>query len=142
MATIKSFEDIEAWKKARKLTNQVYAITKLDSFSKDFDLVRQIRRASGSIMHNIAEGFERDGRKEFIQFLSIAKASTGEVRSQLYIALDQHYIENDVFEKLYNDTTDISKLINGLLRYLKKSDYTGNKYKVEEELAIYSSTLN
>jgi len=92
MATFKKFEDITAWQKARELTRLVYEITKNGNFSKDFSLRDQIRRASVSIMSNIAEGFDRGGRKEFIQYLSIAKGSVGEVKSQLYTALDQKYI--------------------------------------------------
>jgi four helix bundle protein len=89
---IKKFEDLEIWQLSRQLTGQVYNVTKDSSFSKDIGLVNQIRRASVSIMPNIAEGFERGSNKEFIQFLYIAKGSSGELRSQLYIALDQDYI--------------------------------------------------
>ena len=97
MATIRRFEDIEAWKAARRLTQKVYAVSKCGDFRKDFALRDQIRRASISITSNIAEGFERDGTKEFASFLSIAKGSAGEVRSQLYVALDEGYINPDTF---------------------------------------------
>ena len=92
MASFRTFEEIEAWKKSRELVRAIYQATSLGAFSTDYGLRDQIRRASVSIMSNIAEGFEREGTKEFVQFLSIAKASAGEVRSQLYVALDQGYI--------------------------------------------------
>lgn len=95
MATFKAFEDIEAWQKARDLVRRVYHISQGSEFSRDYALKDQMRRAAISIMSNIAEGFERNGNKEFIHFLSIAKGSAGEVRSQLYVALDQRYIDKD-----------------------------------------------
>jgi four helix bundle protein len=92
VATIDRFEDIKAWQKARILTEEIYGITKTEEFSKDFGLKNQIRKASVSIMSNIAEGFERDGNSEFQQFLSISKGSCGEVQSQLYVAENLSYI--------------------------------------------------
>jgi four helix bundle protein len=92
MATIERYEDIQGWQRARELTKFIYAITKQEAFARDFSLKDQIRRAAVSVMSNIAEGFERGGRAEFIQFLSIAKSSAAEVQSQLYVALDQEYI--------------------------------------------------
>jgi four helix bundle protein len=89
---VKNFEDLEIWKDARLLTRGIYQLTRDSKFSKDFALRDQIRRAAVSIMSNIAEGFERGGNQEFIQFLYVAKASCGEVRSQLYVALDQSYV--------------------------------------------------
>jgi four helix bundle protein len=100
MATIERFEDIEAWKRARALTRKIYACSKQGSFARDFRLKDQIRRASVSSMSNIAEGFERDGNQEFIHFLAMAKASSGEVRSQLYVTLDEGYITPQQFEEL------------------------------------------
>jgi four helix bundle protein len=97
---IRKFEDIEAWRVARCLTKEIYTITSRGEFSKDFGLREQIRRASVSIMSNIAEGFERDGNKEFKQFLSTAKGSAGEVKSQLYIALDVGFISDEEFNVL------------------------------------------
>jgi len=129
MATFKKFEDIEAWKKSRELSNEVYSVSKRKPFYKDMGLREQIRRASVSIMSNIAEGFEREGKREFIQFLSIAKGSSGEVRSQLYIALDQEYITNEDFSRIFSLVCEISRMINGLMSYLKKSEFKGLKYK-------------
>jgi len=129
MATIKKFEDINAWQQARVLSKNIYAITNSKNFSNDFDLRSQIRRASGSVMDNIAEGFERGGRIEFIQFLGISKASAAEVRSQLFRALDQNYITKETFEELYKMTDDIGKMIGALIAYLNKSDIKGEKYK-------------
>jgi four helix bundle protein len=127
--TFKRFEDIEAWEKARKLSHDIYKFSSEGQFSKDFELRGQIRSASGSIMDNIAEGYERDGKKEFIYFLGISKGSAGEVKSQLYRAIDNNYINQEVFDKLYNNADEISKMIKGLIEYLKKSEYKGTKFK-------------
>ncbi|MCF6279017.1 MAG: four helix bundle protein [Flavobacteriaceae bacterium] len=119
MAKFNSFEEILSWKKARELNLIIYKITNLNPlFSKDFGLKDQIRRASVSISSNIAEGLERQTTKEFIRFLYIAKASAGEVRSQLYLAFDIKYIEKEAFEKLKLKVNEVSKLISGLLKYL------------------------
>ena len=117
---IRSFEDIECWKKARTLNKLVYSKTNTNLFSKDFDLSRQIRRASVSISSNITEGFERSSDKEFAYFLNIAKASAGEVRSQLYLAYDLEYLNEKGFNELKNNTLEISKMISGFIKYLKK----------------------
>ncbi len=129
MTTFKSFEEIEAWQKGRELTREVYIVSNQGSFSKDFGLRDQIRKASVSIMSNIAEGFERGGTREFTQFLSIAKGSSGEVRSQLYVAVDQSYIDKEVFEHLFSLASETSRMIAGLMNYLKKSKIKGSKYK-------------
>lgn len=129
MSTFTSFEEIEAWQKARDMTKEIYLISNKAPFSRDFGLCNQIRRACVSVMSNIAEGFERSGSKEFAQFLSIAKGSIGEVRSHLYIAFDQSYIDNDTFVRLVALATEISRMINGLINYLKKSNVKGSKYK-------------
>ena len=113
MATIEKFEDIEAWSLARELANDIFKLTLRDNFKLDFSLVNQIRSSSGSTMDNIAEGFERDGKKEFLQFLSIAKASSGETRSQLYRALDRKYITEQEFEHVKNKSIKISKCLVG-----------------------------
>ena len=129
MALIERFEDLEAWKIAREVTKQVYKVSKNDLFIRDYGLRDQICRASVSTMSNIAEGFERDGDKEFVQFLSIAKGSSGEVRSQLYMALDQDYISENEFNFLYSKTTENSRVISGLMKYLQQSNLKGRKFK-------------
>jgi len=128
MATIKSFEDIEAWQKARSLSKEIFDLTTVGTFSRDFGLRDQINRASGSIMDNIAEGFERSGTKEFIQFLAIAKGSAGEVRSQLYRALDRNHIGLDQHAILLESTIQISKMINKFIIYLRDANLKGMKF--------------
>ena len=129
MATFQNFEEIDAWQKARKLTQDIYNISNHGSFSKDFGLRDQICRASVSIMSNIAEGFERNGTKEFVQFLAIAKGPVGEVKGQLYVALDQGYINQDIFDRLFALSTETGRMIGGLMNYLRKSNFRGTKYK-------------
>lgn len=118
MGNFKSFEEINSWKKARIFNKMIYEISEKPNFKKDFDFVRQIRRASISISSNIAEGFERNTYKEFIYFLHVAKASAEEVRSQLYLAIDLEYITIQEFQDLLDYVTEISKLISGLIKYL------------------------
>ena len=127
--SVKYFEDLSIWKLSRELTNRIYAITGSGEFSKDYGLRDQIRRASVSIMSNIAEGFERGGNQEFGQFLSIAKGSSGEVRSQLYVAVDQGYINTKEGNQLMDDFKKLSIMINNFMEYLKGSNYKGTKYK-------------
>lgn len=123
MATIKRFEDIVSWKKGRELTKHVYDVTRDGPFGKDWSFQSQIRRASVSVMSNIAEGFERGGDKAFRNFLSIAKGSAAEVRSHLYVALDVGYIDQMTFDRLYALAQDASHLIGGFMKYLEqKSD--------------------
>lgn len=122
MATMKSFEEMEVWKRARVFANEIYDLTTKGTFERDFKLRDQINGSSGSIMDNIAEGFERDGKKEFLQFLSIAKGSAGEVRSQLYRALDRGHISQVDFNGLKEEAIEISKQISGFMRYLSGSD--------------------
>lgn len=119
MSKIMKFEDIKAWQRARKLVFEIYSITNNNFFMKDFSLKEQIRRASISIVLNIAEGFARKTKKEFIQFLYISHGSIAEVQSCLYIALDLNYINNDKFNYLYNECEEISKMISGLIKYLE-----------------------
>ena len=138
MSTIKSFEDLIAWQKARTLNVLIYKISEQGLFGKDYALKDQIRRASISIMSNIAEGFERNGNKEFIQFLSVAKASNAEVRSQLFIALDLKYIDKEKFDEVHKLSVEVGKIINGFIEYLKSSDFRGNKFMEEE--SIYKIT--
>lgn len=127
MAKIVKFEDIEAWNKSRELAKEIYAISNAGPFARDFGLRDQIRRASVSIMSNIAEGFERGSNKEFIQFLYIAKGSAGEVRSQLYVALDQGYIKQEIFASLSKEASEISRMISGFVSYLSSSEMRGTK---------------
>jgi len=117
------FEDSEAWQKARVLTKAIYTITADGSFGRDFGLREQIRKAAVSIMSNIAEGFDRGGDREFIQFLFIAKGSTAEVQAQLYVALDTGYLRQDQFQELYDLAGDTGRLIGGFIRYLKSCDF-------------------
>ena len=125
MARIEKFEDIESWKLAREVTKLIYEI----SSNGDFALVNQIRRASISILSNIAEGFERGGNKEFLQFLAIAKGSCGEVRAQLYVALDQNYIDEKKFVSITDKLIETNRMISGLMKYLQQSDFKGSKFK-------------
>jgi four helix bundle protein len=129
MAKIEKFEDLEAWKMARKATKDVYEISSSEQFSRDFALVNQMRRASISVLSNIAEGFERGGDKEFLQFLSIAKGSCGEVRAQLYVALDQNYIDDEKFKRISEGLSETSRVISGLMKYLRQSELRGSKFK-------------
>ena len=129
MATIRRFEDLDAWKLARELTNEIYRVTSEGAFAQDWGLVNQIRNASVSVMSNIAEGFERDGNKEFCNFLFIAKGSAGEVRSQIYVALDRHYISTEEFEHIYSKASESGRVIAGLANYLKRSGYSGTKFR-------------
>jgi four helix bundle protein len=126
--TIKRFEELESWKKARELTNKIYTVTEEGNFKRDFALKDQIRRASISVLSNIAEGFERGGDKEFLQFLAVAKGSCGEIRAQLYVALDRSYITPEVFQRLTTITTEIGRLLSGLMKYLARSNFRGSKY--------------
>ena len=128
MPRIKRFEDLEAWKIARMITQDIYSATRSGDFSKDFGLRNQICRSSVSIMSNIAEGFERDGDKEFINFLSIAKASAGETQSLLYVALDQAYVTQQEFESISARLRGCSRVISGLASYLRQSDLRGLKF--------------
>jgi four helix bundle protein len=120
MSTIECFEDISAWRKARELTVAVYSVSNRGIFAKDFGLRDQIRRAVVSIMSNIAEGFDRDGNRKFMNFLSIAKGSVAEVKSQLYVARDVGYIDEKSFEELYNHAHEVGALIGGFMKYLQK----------------------
>ena len=116
---ITRFEDIEAWQESRKLVNLVYdAINANVIFQKDFRLVNQLQGAAVSSMANIAEGFTRKSNKEFIQYLFISKSSTAEVQSHLYVALDQRYITQEIFDKIYTQAEKVSKMDSGFIKYL------------------------
>jgi len=129
VATFQTFEEIEGWQMARRLSFEIYGASKKSPFAKDFGLQKQIRDASVSIMANIAEGFERSGSGEFQQFLAIAKGSAGEVISHLYVALDQGYINHEEFRRLEKIAPDTGRKIGGLMSYLRQSDLRGPKYK-------------
>ena len=133
MATITRFEDIESWKMARELVKLVYTSTNKGQFARDFGLKDQIRRAAVSIMSNIAEGFERNGNKEFIQFLSIAKGSCGELRAQLYVAVDQGYVTTEEFDAMSVQAVKTSRTISGFMKYLINNSVKGLKYKQDCE---------
>jgi four helix bundle protein len=126
--SVKNFEDLEVWREARRLTQIIYQLAKRDKFSRDFSLRDQIQRATVSIMSNIAEGFERGGNQEFVQFLYVAKASCGEVRSQLYVALDQGYILKTDSEKLIIAFRRLSGMIGNFINYLQRSGMKGAKF--------------
>ncbi|MCA9731831.1 four helix bundle protein [candidate division KSB1 bacterium] len=119
MPVFKKFEDIQAWQDARVLANSIYAITQEESFSRDFGLRDQLRRAAISVLSNIAEGFERETTQEFIRFLYIAKASAGEIRAQLYIATDLRYLTNEEAKQMIDICIKISSMIANLIKYLK-----------------------
>ena len=121
MSKFNSFEEIKAWIKAGELNSEIYVISNKGLFKTDYDLKSQIRRSCISISSNIAEGFERETTKEFIRFLFVAKGSAGEFRSQLYLAKDLNYIENDDFERLNVKVNEISKMISGLIKYLNST---------------------
>jgi four helix bundle protein len=125
---VKNFEDLEIWKEARVLTRGIYQLTRDPKFAKDFELRDQIRRAAVSIMSNIAEGFERGGNQEFVQFLYVAKASCGEVRSHLYVALDQSYVAPKDCNEMSKSFRRLSIMISNLIDYLKRSGMKGAKY--------------
>ncbi len=125
---ISRFEDLEIWQDARELCKRVFEITSKEPFCNDYRFRDQIRAASGSVMDNIAEGFEREGNREFIQFLSISKGSCGETRSQSYRAYDFGYIDQETLNELIERTTALSRKIAGFIRYLKNSAFKGSKY--------------
>ena len=129
MATITKFEDLEIWQEARKLAKEIYLISKETDLKTDFRFKEQIKASSGSIMDNIAEGFERDGNLEFRQFLSIAKGSAGESRSQIYRLYDYEYISEKKFLDLKNKYENLSGKIKNFITYLNKKDFKGNKFQ-------------
>lgn len=129
MATIHRFEELEIWKLARLYCKEIFPLTWVAPFSKDYRFRDQINDSSGSIMDNIAEGFERGGKNEFIQFLSIAKGSCGESRSLLYRALDRIYITETELESLVKRSEEISNKLGGFISYLNQSTHQGLKFK-------------
>jgi four helix bundle protein len=127
MAKIERFEDLIAWQKARELTRAIYEVTRHAAFAKDYGLSGQIQRAAVSIMSNLAEGFERGGRSEFHQFLSTAKASCAEVRSQLYVALDVGYLDKSAFERLMQQAEEVGRIVGGLRASVQKQKEDGSR---------------
>jgi four helix bundle protein len=121
MSTFRRFEDILAWQKARQITSQIYSVTNSGQFAKDFGLRDQLRRASVSIMANIAEGFGRRSDKEFANFLNIAHGSASECQSHLYVALDLGYVSQPDFQQFYSALGECSKMVIGLSHHLRKS---------------------
>jgi four helix bundle protein len=128
MATIKRFEDLEIWQDARKLSKEIILISKNTELNRDFKLKAQIKDSSGSVMDNIAEGFERNGNAEFRQFLSIAKGSAGETRSQLYRVFDNEYINEVHLNHLIFECEKLSIKIHNFITYLNKNDFKGTKF--------------
>jgi len=118
--SIKRFEDLEAWQIGRELTNRIYAITRVGPIAKDFGFIDQVRRAAVSVMNNIAEGFDRGSNKDFVKFLFIARGSAAEVRSLLYVALDQGYVKEAQFAECRDLCIRSSQVIWGLIRSLRK----------------------
>ena len=127
MATVRRFEELECWKAARELCKQITTLTGNRKFLNDYKLINQIRASSGSGMDNIAEGFDRGGNREFIQFLFIAKGSVGETKSQLYRAMDQQYISKEEFDDAHKVAETCSKQISKLTHYLLNTDRKGIK---------------
>ncbi len=128
MSTFRRFEEIKARQAARLLTRSIYRVTDEQPIKKDFALRDQLRRASISIMSNIAEGFERDSNREFHHFLSIAKGSCGELRAQLYVAMDVGYLTPELHNDLHEQAATVSRMISGLMTYLRRSGRRGIKY--------------
>jgi len=129
MATVQKFEDLAVWQKARLLSSKIYVLTFKKPISDDFRMKDQIRGSSGSIMDNIAEGFDRSSRLEFINALGIAKGETGELKSQLYRCLDVNYITTEVFNELYSIIDELTRMLTSFITYLNNSVIKGQKFK-------------
>jgi len=134
MTTAKRFEDLEVWQRAKELTNLIYRLSSAGSFARDFGLRDQMRRAAVSVMSNIAEGFESQTQVLFIQFLSRAKGSAGELRAQLYVALEQEYITSDEFQSAFSLAEVCSKQLASLIRYLESQP---NARRIREDGVHY-----
>jgi four helix bundle protein len=123
------FEELEVWKRARELTARVYALTRRGALARDSALRRQMCRSAVSVMSNIAEGYERGGNRELINFLSMAKGSAGELRSQTYVAQDADLLDADQLEQLRGDCLALSRMLAGFIKYLQRRDYKGHKFR-------------
>ena len=132
MSSFKKFEEIVAWQKARELNKLINSHIENGKFRNSFRLINQIEGSAGSIMDNIAEGFERSGNREFVQFLYISKGSCGEFRSQLYRALDRDYLTQEEFKILFQLAFEIARILQTLINYLVESGMKGTKYKARE----------
>jgi four helix bundle protein len=133
MAKVERFEDLVAWQKARGLTKEVYRLTAGDRLASDFRFTGQIRGAAVSVMSNIAEGFERGGLPEFQRFLSIAKASAGEVHSLLYVALDAEHIDDAAFQRLMAQTEEVSRIVGGLRAAVERNIASSGRRSIRED---------
>ena len=142
MATVKSFEELEVWKRARVLGQKIFELSHEEPFNHDYSLKNQINSSIGSVVDNIAEGFERGGKNEFIQFLSYSKGSAGEVRYQLYRAFDRKYISSNHFADTKDEILAISKMTMSLINYLQRSEYKGVKYLHEPETSYEIDLTN
>lgn len=129
MASVKDFEELAIFQKARELSKKIYPVTQRDEFKYDTRFVQQIRAAAGSVMDNIAEGFERGGNKEFLNFLYIAKGSCGEVRSQLIRANDLGYLTKEEYDELYTECRKLSAGIMNFIKEIRTSEFAGAKFK-------------
>lgn len=129
MATVQKFEELEVWQLARELSQTIYPLTFLDPIAKDFRFRDQLRGSCGSVMDNIAEGFERGSKLEFINSLTVAKGEVGELKSQLYRGLDNHYFSVEQFEGFYTLANRITKMLTTFINYLNKSAIKGQKFK-------------
>jgi four helix bundle protein len=146
VSAIVRFEDIQAWRSARRLRQEVYRASRKRAFVVDSALVQQIRRAAISACSNIAEGFDRGGNREFIQFLSLAKGSVAEVKDQLYCAADESYITREEFDSLYGLADETARLIGGFMSYLRNATLAGHKFdapsrRTDSKLKTQSSKL-
>ena len=129
MSKVLRFEDLEVWQEARAFAKRIFEVTHDPAFPKDYGYINQINNAAGSIMDNIAEGFERNGRKEFVQFLSISKGSAGEVRSQIYRGLDRNYFSGPDYQEMSDNIERISKRLSTFIASLNNSFHPGSKFK-------------
>lgn len=130
MATITKFEDLEVWKRARQLAIRVHELNKMLNASGEYELKKQMDRSAGSVMDNIAEGFERGGNKEFIQFLYISKGSVSELRCQLHRAYDRKILDEETFSNVKHECILISSKLSAFINYLKRTEFKGQKYQI------------